>query len=138
MRMKIQWMLRRLWSKVVVNDISNFTPFPSPSNRVVEGKEVQEEEHGEENEPAAVDNGDVLDAKGIEQGQQPPPPEIAKPLRRSTKEHMPFSAYLNSEYVLPIDKGKLASYQKVQSHKDRDNQMWAMQDEMNSLQRTVG
>ena len=74
------------------------------------------------------------DTEGVEQGEQPPPPEFTvSQVRRSTREHRPSVRYSSSEYILLTDEGEPESFQEVQTHRDKCSWVQAMQDEMNSL-----
>uniref|UniRef100_A0A2N9IAG3 CCHC-type domain-containing protein n=1 Tax=Fagus sylvatica TaxID=28930 RepID=A0A2N9IAG3_FAGSY len=119
-------------SKSTVEGVSNLTPTSSSSDIATDIEEVQVENYGDE--PAGVDGDDAIDTKGVEQGEQPIPPEMEEPqVRRSTKERHPSTRYSTSEYVLITDEGELESFQEVQSHKDKQSWMKAMHEEMNSL-----
>ena len=54
-------------------------------------------------------------------------------MRRSTSKRHPLTRYLSSEYILLIDEGEPECFQEVESHKDKQSWMKAMQEEMNSL-----
>ena len=54
-------------------------------------------------------------------------------MRRSTRECRPSTRYPSFEYILLVDEGKLECFQEVESHKDKQSKMKAMQEEMNSL-----
>ena len=44
-----------------------------------------------------------------------------------------MTRYPSFEYILLIDEGELECFQEVESHKDKQSWMKAMQEEMNSL-----
>lgn len=52
---------------------------------------------------------------------------------RSTREQMPSSIYLSSEYILIIDEGESETYEKVNTHRDNSYWLKAMQEKMDSL-----
>ena len=54
-------------------------------------------------------------------------------LRQTTRERQPSTKYPSSEYILIANEGEPESFQEVQSHKDKDCWIKAMQEEMNSL-----
>uniref|UniRef100_A0A2N9FFW3 Integrase catalytic domain-containing protein n=1 Tax=Fagus sylvatica TaxID=28930 RepID=A0A2N9FFW3_FAGSY len=119
-------------SKSIVEGVSDLTPTSSSSNIATDIKEVQVENYGDE--PAEVDGDDAIDTEGVEQGEQPIPPEMKEPqVRRSTRERHPSTRYSTSEYVLITDEGEPESFQEVQSHKDKQSWMKAMHEEMDSL-----
>uniref|UniRef100_A0A2N9GSR4 Integrase catalytic domain-containing protein n=1 Tax=Fagus sylvatica TaxID=28930 RepID=A0A2N9GSR4_FAGSY len=119
-------------SKSTVEGVSDLTPTSSSSDIATDIEEVQVENYGDE--PAGVDGDDAIDTEGVEQGEQPIPPEMEEPqVRRSTRERHPSTRYSTSEYVLITDEGEPESFQEVQSHKDKQSWMEAMHEEMNSL-----
>ena len=54
-------------------------------------------------------------------------------MRRSTRECRPLTRYPFSEYIFLTDEGELEYFQEVESHKDKESWIKAMQEEMNSL-----
>ena len=54
-------------------------------------------------------------------------------VRRSTRERHPTTRYPTSEYTMITEEKELESFQKVQSHKDKQSWLKAMHEEMNSL-----
>ena len=85
-------------------------------------------------ELAGVDGDDAQDIEDVEQGEQLVPLEMEEPqVRRSTRERPPSTRNPSSEYILLIDKGEPECFQEVESHKDKQSWMKAMQEEMNSL-----
>ena len=54
-------------------------------------------------------------------------------MRRSTRERSPLTRYPFFEYILLTDEGELECFQEVESHKDKQSWIKAMQEEMNSL-----
>uniref|UniRef100_A0A2N9J1S8 Integrase catalytic domain-containing protein n=1 Tax=Fagus sylvatica TaxID=28930 RepID=A0A2N9J1S8_FAGSY len=119
-------------SKSTVEGVSDLTPTSSSSDIATDIEEVQVENYGDE--PAGVDGDDAIDTEGVEQGEQPIPPEMEEPqVRRSTRERHPSTRYSTSEYVLITDEGEPESFQEVQSHKDKQGWMKVMHEEMNSL-----
>ena len=54
-------------------------------------------------------------------------------MRRSTRERRPSTRYPSFEYILLTNEGELECFQEVESHKDKQSWMKAMQEEMNSL-----
>ena len=54
-------------------------------------------------------------------------------MRRSTRKRRPSTRYPSSEYILLTDEGEPECFQEVESHKDKQSWMKAMQEEMNSL-----
>uniref|UniRef100_A0A2N9J8U9 Integrase catalytic domain-containing protein n=1 Tax=Fagus sylvatica TaxID=28930 RepID=A0A2N9J8U9_FAGSY len=119
-------------SKSTVEGVSDLTPTSSSSDIATDIEEVQVENYGDE--PAEVDGDDAIDTEGVEQGEQPIPPEMEEPqVRRSTRERHPSTRYSTSEYVLITDEGEPESFQEVQSHKDKQSWMKAMHEEMDSL-----
>uniref|UniRef100_A0A2N9IN96 Integrase catalytic domain-containing protein n=1 Tax=Fagus sylvatica TaxID=28930 RepID=A0A2N9IN96_FAGSY len=63
-------------SKSTVEGISDLTPTSSSSGIATDIEEVQVENYGDE--PAEVDGDDAIDTEGVEQGEQPIPPEIGR------------------------------------------------------------
>ena len=53
-------------------------------------------------------------------------------MRRTTR-GQPSTRYPSSEYILIVDEGEPESFKEVESHKDKDCWIKAMQKEMNSL-----
>uniref|UniRef100_A0A2N9FPQ8 Reverse transcriptase Ty1/copia-type domain-containing protein n=1 Tax=Fagus sylvatica TaxID=28930 RepID=A0A2N9FPQ8_FAGSY len=95
-------------SKSTVEGVSDLTPTSSSSDIATDIEEVQVENYGDE--PAGVDGDDAIDTKGVEQGEQPIPPEMEEPqVRRSTRERRPST----SEYVLITDEGESESFQEL-------------------------
>ena len=85
-------------------------------------------------ELAGVDGDDAQYIEDVEQREQPVPPEMEEPqVRRSTRERHPSTRYPSSEYILLTDEGEPECFQEVESHKDKQNWMKVMQEEMNSL-----
>uniref|UniRef100_A0A2N9HLM6 Integrase catalytic domain-containing protein n=1 Tax=Fagus sylvatica TaxID=28930 RepID=A0A2N9HLM6_FAGSY len=119
-------------SKSTVEGVSDLTPTSSSSDIATDIEEVQVENYGDE--PVGVDGDDAIDTEGVEQEEQPIPPEMEEPqVRRFTREHRPSTRYSTSEYVLITDEGEPESFQEVQSHKDKQSWMKAMHEEMDSL-----
>ena len=54
-------------------------------------------------------------------------------MRRTTRERQPSTRYPSLEYILIANEGEPESFQEVQSHKDKDCMIKAMEEEMNSL-----
>ena len=54
-------------------------------------------------------------------------------MRRSIRERRPLTRYPFFEYILLTDEGELECFQEVESHKDKQSWIKAMQEEMNSL-----
>ena len=110
------------------------------SNHATNKEEVQDENLGDEtiavdgDEPVGIDGDNAQDIENVEQGEQPVPPKMEDPqVRRSTRECRPSTRYPSSEYILLTDERKPKYFQEVESHKDKQSWMWAMQEEMNSL-----
>ena len=119
-------------TKDVIVGVPNLTPTFSSSNHATNKEEVQDENLGDD--PIAVDCDDAQDIEDVELGEQPVPPEMEEPkVRRSTRERPPSTRNPSSEYILLIDKGEPECFQEVESHKDKQSWMKAMQEEMNSL-----
>ena len=101
----------------------DLTIVPSTSQGATDGGEVQDKlviDIPELDDDDDDDDDDMPDTEGIEQGEQPPSPEITVPqVRRSTREHRPSVRYFSSEYILLIDEGEPKNFQEVQTHKDR-------------------
>jgi hypothetical protein len=105
-------------SKSTVEGVFDLTPTSSSSDIATDIEEVQVENYGDG--PVEVDGDDAIDIEGVEQGEQPIPPEMEEPqVRRSTRERHPSTRYSTSEYVLITDEGEPESFQEVQSHKDK-------------------
>ena len=56
-------------------------------------------------------------------------------MRRSTRERRPSTRYTSSKYIFLTNEGEPKCFQEVESHKDKQSWMKAMQEEMNSLQK---
>ena len=94
----------------------------SKSGTELEEPVIEEEESGDDNDTGSVDQGEQIPS--LEEGPQ---------LIRSTRECQPSTRYPSSEYILIADEGEPESFKEVQSHKDKDCWIKAMQEEMNSL-----
>ncbi|GKV34500.1 hypothetical protein SLEP1_g42871 [Rubroshorea leprosula] len=112
--------------------VEDLTPAKTPSRKITNEEEVQAPED-ETEEPTIEEEEASVDGGNNEQGEQPLPQEEEPQLRRSTREHKPSARYSSSDYILITEEGELENFQEVQSHKDKDCWMKAMQDEMNSL-----
>ena len=108
-------------SKSTVKGVSDLTPTSSSLDIATDIEKVQVENY--DDEPAGVGGGDdAIDTEGVEQGEQPIPPEIEKSqVRRSIRERRPSTKYSTSEYVLITDEGEPKSFHEVQSHKDKQS-----------------
>ena len=127
-------------TKDAIVGVPDLTPTSSSSNHAINREEVQDENLGDElivvdgDELVGVDCDDAQDIEDIEQGEQFVPPEIEEPqVRRSTRERRPSTRYPSFEYILLTNEGELECFQEVESHKDKQSQIKAMQEEMNSL-----
>jgi hypothetical protein len=106
--------------KSTVEGVSDHTPTSSSSDIATDIEEVLVENYGDE--PAEVNGDDAIDTEGVEQGEQPIPPEMEEPqVRRSTRERHQSTRYSTSDYVLITDEGEPESFQEVQSHKDKQS-----------------
>ena len=70
---------------------------------------------------------------GIDQEEKIPTLEKGPQLRWSTRECQPSTRYPSLKYILITDEGELESFQEIQSHKNKDCWIKAMQEEMNSF-----
>ena len=127
-------------TKDAIIGVPNLTPTSSSSNRATNREEMQDENLGDDpiavdgDELAGVDGDDAQDIEDVEQGEQPIPPEMEEPqVKRSTRERCPSTRYPSSKYILLIDEGEPECFQEVESHKNKQSWMKAMQKEMNSL-----
>ncbi|GKV28913.1 hypothetical protein SLEP1_g37899 [Rubroshorea leprosula] len=112
--------------------VEDLTPAKTASRKITNEKEVQAPKD-ETKEPTIEEDEASVDGGNDEQGEQPLPHEEKPQLRRSTREHKPSARYPSSDYILITEEGEPENFQEVQSHKDKDCWMKAMQEEMNSL-----
>ena len=81
-----------------------------------------------------VNGDDAQDIEDVKQREQPAPLEMEESqVRRSIRECRPSTRYPSSEYIFLIDEEEPKSFQEVVSHKYKQSQIKAMQEEMNSL-----
>ena len=132
--------LPELSTKDAIVGVLDLTPTSFSSNHAINKEEVQDENLGGQPiavdgvELVGVDGDDAQDIEDVEQGEQPVPLEIEEPqVRRSTRKHCPLTRYLSSKYILLTDEGEPECFQEVESQKDKQSWMKAMQKEMNSL-----
>lgn len=112
----------------VAEGVTDLTPISLPPDSATQGVETHVDRHADE--PAGVDEDDLED---VEQGEQPTTSEPQ--IRRSNREHRPSTRYPVSDYVLVTDEGEPECFEEVESHKDKQSWVKAMQEEMNSLQK---
>ncbi|GKV32108.1 hypothetical protein SLEP1_g40737 [Rubroshorea leprosula] len=112
--------------------VEDLTPAKTPSRKITNEEEVQAPED-ETEEPTIEKDEASVDGGNDEQGEQPLPQEEEPQLRRSTREHKPSARYSSSDYILITEEGEPETFQEVQSHKDKNCWIKAMQEEMNSL-----
>ncbi|KAK3019690.1 hypothetical protein RJ639_004165 [Escallonia herrerae] len=90
--------------KAVVDGVTRFTPISSQSHTFTNGGEVEQ---------TLADDGDMPGDKGVEQGEQTPPPMVVEPqVKRSMREHRPSTGYPSSDY-------KNSTYELVELPKGR-------------------
>ncbi|GKV14824.1 hypothetical protein SLEP1_g25638 [Rubroshorea leprosula] len=100
--------------------------------KIISGEEVQVSK--DETEEPTIEEDEVSVNRGSnKQGEQPLPQEEGPQLRRSTRKHKSSARYISSDYILITKEGEPKNFQEVQSYKDKNGWMKAMQEEMNSL-----
>ncbi|GKU90504.1 hypothetical protein SLEP1_g4493 [Rubroshorea leprosula] len=112
--------------------VEDLTPAKTPSRKIANEEDVHVPED-ETKEPTIEEDEASVDGGSNEQGEQHSPQEGGPQLRRSTREHKPSIRYPNSNYLLITKEGEPENFHEVQSHKDKDYWMKAMQEKMNSL-----
>ncbi|GKV35980.1 hypothetical protein SLEP1_g44167 [Rubroshorea leprosula] len=112
--------------------VEDLTPAKTPSRKITNEEEVQAPED-EIEKPTIEEDEASVDGGNDKQGEQPLPQEEEPQLRRSTREHKASARYSSSDYILISEEGEPENFQEVQSHKDKNCWMKAMQEEMNSL-----
>ena len=123
-------------AKLTYVGIVELTLGQTSSENATNEVEMFESEPGMELEEPVIEeeeSGDDSDMGGVDQGEQIPPLEEGPQLRQLTRERQPSIRYPSSEYILIVDEGEPESFQEIQSHKDKDCWIKAMQEEMNSL-----
>ena len=123
-------------------DLIDFDPIPTTEHATHGDASKQDEDHEHVDEPCIIDNRveanhDVISPQtGIERGEQTSLQEaVNQQPRRSTRERKSSIRYPSSDYVLISDEGEPENYYDVLNHKDKDDWIKAMHDEMNSLKK---
>ena len=117
-------------------DISSSTPaqFATDNNlvpeEIPEAEEEEEEEGVEQGETQPHPLEDVGPSQGTDDGESPNPE-----VRRSERGRIPSKRYPESEYSLLTEDGEPENFQEAISHKDKEKWLFAMQEEMESLQK---
>ena len=97
---------------------------------IPEAEEEEEEEGVEQGETQPHPPEDVGPSQGTDDGESPNPE-----VRRSERGRIPSKRYPESEYSLLTEDGEPENFQEAISHKDKEKWLFAMQEEMESLQK---